>query len=105
MKILHPDRYEKWSVIIADWRSTGLSVAGYCREHSIPRWKFFDWKRRIADRDREQEPVGFVAVEFETEGNGCGIRVCLGGLQLMLHQGFDEAELLRAVQVLRRVGC
>ncbi len=39
MKILHPDRYEKWSTILADWESTDLSVAAYCREHSIRRWK------------------------------------------------------------------
>ena len=106
MKIRHPDRYEKWSAIITDWKSSGLPAAAYCREHSIPRWKFFDWKRRLADRDEEEEPAGFVAVEFEAEGSGCGISVCLGGgLQLMLHQGFDEAELLRVIQVLRRSGC
>ena len=105
MKILHPDRYEKWSTTLADWETTGLSVAAYCREHSIPRWKFFDWKRRIEDHRKEDEPAGFVAVEFETEGNGCGLGVCVGGVQLMLHKGFDESELVRAVNTLRRLGC
>jgi hypothetical protein len=29
MKIRHPERYEKWSSIMDDWKSTGLSVAEY----------------------------------------------------------------------------
>ena len=106
MNIRHPKRYEKWLGIISDWKSTGLSIAAYCREHEIPQWKFFDWKRRLAERESEDETAaGFVAVEFSSEGSGCGIGVRVGFVELQLSRGFDERELLRTIQVLRRLPC
>ena len=30
MKVLHPERYEKWSEAMRDREATGLSVAEYC---------------------------------------------------------------------------
>lgn len=106
MKILHPDRYETWSEIINDWESTGLAVAEYCRQREIPRWKFFAWRRRLRERDSESADAGFVALEFKSEGIGCGVSVGVGdGVQLHLEKGFDEGELLRVVRILRRTKC
>ena len=105
MKILHPDRYEKWSQIIKNWESTGLAVAEYCRQHDIPCWKFFDWRRRLRDRDSETtNDAGFVALEFNSEGASSGVSIGVGeGVRLHLEKGFDESELLRVVRVLRSV--
>jgi hypothetical protein len=70
------------------------------------RGNFFDWKRRLREREEEEKIGGFVAVEFLTESNGCGIGVRVGGgIELQLSKGFDESELVRAIQVLRKAGC
>ena len=106
MKILHPERYEKWSETMRDWESTGLSVAEYCRRNEINRSLFFAWKRRLKDRDSEEVDAGFVALEFQSEGVGCGVSVGVGdGVRLHLEKGFDEGELVRAVRVLRSGSC
>jgi hypothetical protein len=81
-------------------------VAEYCRRREIPRWKFFDWRRRLRDRDAEESDAGFVAMEFSTEGVGCGVSVVVGdGVRLHLEKGFDEVEFLRAIRVLRSGVC
>jgi len=106
MKIRHLERYKKWSAIIADWESTGLAVAEYCRRNDIARGLFFDWKRRIREREDEARDGDFVAVEFLAESGCCGIGVRIGGdIELQLSKGFDESELFRAIQVLRKAGC
>ncbi len=107
MQIRFPERYEYWAGVINEWKATGLSAAEFCRQGDIKREQFFAWKRRLTDRDREEnEPVGFVPILFEQESGGCGVTVGMGeGVRLILSTGFDEGELLRAVRVLRGGGC
>ena len=33
-------KLEKWEVVVAGWRASGMSVAEYCRRNDIPAWKF-----------------------------------------------------------------
>ncbi len=106
MQLRHQALYEEWSRIMEEWKGTGLSGAAFCREREITCKRFYKWKHRLCSEEVPDEE-GFVAMEFSEETDcSCGIDVMIGGdLRLVLAKGFDECELLRAVQVLRRSAC
>ena len=93
------DKLEHWRGVIGEWRSSGSSQAGFCRERGLPAWKFAYWLRRMSD---EEAPDGPAFATVSTLGSG--LRLALpGGAALEIEPGFDEATLRR---VLRAVsGC
>lgn len=52
---------ERWQGLIAEQQESGLGVAEFCRERSIPVSSFYGWRRKLAGRERA--PGGFVAVK------------------------------------------
>jgi len=49
------DRY--WRGVIRDQKTSGLSISAFCRERKVPAASFFNWRRKLAERDRSVEPV------------------------------------------------
>lgn len=43
-----------WRKHIEEWKESGQSKRGYCREHGLSESSFSAWKREIDLRDREQ---------------------------------------------------
>jgi transposase-like protein len=43
-----------WRQVLADWQSSGLSIASYCRQKDIKQYLFHDWRRQVQKRDAEQ---------------------------------------------------
>jgi hypothetical protein len=106
MEVRFPERHEKWSSILDEWKASGLSGAAFCRERGITYWNFTAWKRRL--QVVKENPCQFVAVEFEkdVDRQDCGVDVMLGqGLRLVLARGFDEEEMLRAIAALQGAKC
>lgn len=104
---------ERWSLLLAAWRESGLPAAEFCRRKQVSARRFYKWRKRLSSLPEVPAPVGevesdgFVRVQFaERElSAGCGIAVVLGdGLRLELSAGFDAAELARAARVLREIG-
>ena len=43
-----------WRRLLRLWQRSGRCVRGFCAEHRVSEASFFDWRRTIAQRDREQ---------------------------------------------------
>lgn len=52
---LERERY--WRGVIREQRTSGLGISAFCREHEVPLSSFFQWRRRLQERDRKNEPV------------------------------------------------
>lgn len=103
---------ERWQQVIEEQRSSGLSVARFCREQGLAESSLFAWKRRLAREAREAEAeaapafVPVTTAAAERGGNGTGgddgaIELHLGGgRHLLLRPGFDAGTLAAALAVL-----
>lgn len=64
------DREVHWRGVIRDQRASGLSISAFCRQRGIPAWSFYNWRRKLAERDhdRADEPketgAKFVPIEI-----------------------------------------
>ena len=47
--ILHQAKLNEWASLFADQKSSGLSVAEWCKQNNLSQYKFFYWKRRLKD--------------------------------------------------------
>lgn len=90
--------------MVEQQRSSGLSVARFCREQQIGESSLFAWKRRLARETQAARPA-FVLLRPASarpsgdrpEASGSAIELHLGpSRHLVLRPGFD-AETLRAV--------
>ena len=65
MSVHDPLVLERWRAIFATWRSSGLSVAVFCRSRSLNTSSFYRWRNIFDDLDRTPEslpPQSFVPV-------------------------------------------
>ena len=46
-----------WRRTLRQWRRSGMSVRAFCAEHGLAEPSFYEWRRIIAQRDREAPPV------------------------------------------------
>jgi hypothetical protein len=104
---------ERWSLLLAAWRESGLPAAEFCRRKQVSARRFYKWRKRLSPlpeipaRVGEAKAEGFVRVQFAARAASvdCGIAVALGdGMRLELSSGFDAEELSRAVRALRGIG-
>ena len=94
---------------LAEQAASGLSVAEYAEEVGVSASTLYEWRRRLARREGEEQsrsPFGLVEVTIEGE-QGASSRetgnlvVSLeGGRRIEVPRGFDGAELRRLVKVL-----
>jgi hypothetical protein len=97
----------KWRRIIGEQRSSGQTVAAFCRQRSVPQSSLFMWKRRLGSKPRRAfPPASFVAVKAIKEkavGDCAGrpMELCLGhDRRLVVRRGFDRQLLLEVVAAL-----
>ena len=55
MSVHDPLVLERWRAIFATWRSSGLSVAEFCRSRSLNTSGFYRWRNILDDLDRTPE--------------------------------------------------
>jgi hypothetical protein len=88
------EKLEHWRVVIGEWRASGESQAGFCRERGLPVWKFAYWVKRVSEGEEPDGPA-FATVSAA----GSGLRLVLpGGASLEVEPGFDEATLRRVLR-------
>ena len=87
-----PDREGYWRGILADQRTSGLSIAAFCRRRQISEASFFNWRRRLA---RPAAPNDFVAVNVALPQLApCSCEVTLpNGCRVTVPPGFDPVSL------------
>ena len=52
--ILHQAKLNEWASLFADQKSSGLSVAEWCKQNNLSQYKFFYWKRQLKEEAIEQ---------------------------------------------------
>jgi transposase-like protein len=87
-------------------RESGLSIAAYCRKHSLSPWTFYGWRKRrgltssVAQRpDRcmtftELPASAGISAPFEI--------VFPGGVRLRVNAGFDHEDLSTLLAIMGR---
>lgn len=118
------DLAERWRAVFREQRSSGLSVAAYCRQARVPQASFHAWRRRLQDgavpargasmrrtsrKPSRNEDATFVEIQLpgdlpaawpETRPAG-GIELYLPGRRfLVIRPGFDRQTLLELLSAL-----
>lgn len=96
---------ERWRQQVDRQKISGLSIAAFCRRHSIAVATFYFWKRRLSP---PRQAPAFVEVRpppmndaASSGGTHRSIELCLrGGRRLRLRRGFDRQLLLDLLGVL-----
>jgi hypothetical protein len=83
--------------LIAHQEQSGLSVAAYAREHNLPKWKLYEARRSLRERDSE-----FIEIDVGPADVGDSPLeiVFPGDLRVRVPHDFDAACLRRLVGVL-----
>ena len=97
-----PEAWAKWRSLLSAHRSSGQSIAGFCRGRGLPVSQFFAWRKRL-----DQTAAGpFVEVELVDPAPSLppspAIEVLLsGGHRLSVAAGFDPRHLRAVVAALQ----
>ena len=114
MAVADPHIAERWRTDFATWRSSGLSVAAFCRSRELNLSSFYRWRKILDDLDRpaatrprsEPDPLpvpSFVPVRVIPDAV---VEVILpSGLQLRVPLSADALQLARLVRALGAPPC
>jgi len=92
------ERNAHWQSIMEEQKTSGTTIAAFCRSHSITSSQFYTWRCRI--RQRQNGERGFV--ELKAAGMDAGIRICPGAKPYIeVSRGFDPATLRAVLAALR----
>jgi hypothetical protein len=99
------DRLSEWRDRLSEYRSSGLTVAAWCRKNGLSEFTYYYWRRRIASSSAcaptavvEQQwlPLA-VTVEGSTVQQ---LTVRIGRAEIDVSAGFDPGLLASVVKVL-----
>ena len=95
--------------LVAQWRASGESGAGFARRHHIPAWTFWYWCRKLSagppTESDDTAPATFVPVRMAAEPDAAVIEIVLtGGERLHVRTG-ASADLVRAAVTALRSRC
>ena len=112
---MHDSRVvDRWRTIIANWRSSGLSVAAFCRSQGVNMFGFHRWRVILDDLDhstpipprsqtQSQSSTSFVPVRVFPDAQ---VEVILpSGLQLRVALSADARQFARLVLALAIPSC
>ena len=99
------DARDRWSVLLSDQQSSGLSVAAWCREHSIDAASFYGWRKRLTVLSPSNGSVRFVRVGVGPDVLSSPLRVCVGRASVLVEPGFDRHFLSELLDVLESRSC
>lgn len=85
--------------LVAQWRETGESQAGFARRHRIPTWTFWYWCHKLSrvTRPRPESPraTAFVPVHVATEPLAPVLEIVLSGGEHVHVRAGASADLVR----------
>ena len=97
---------EQWHQIIEGQRSSGLTVAAYCRDRGVTEGSFYTWKRRLRSPAKSNHSPARVFVEMKppkTSSSGA-IEICLPAARcLLVRRGFDRELLIELIRALESI--
>jgi len=115
------ERERFWRGVIRDQRASGLSISAFCRDRQVSPGSFFNWRRTLAERQREngsnhedkttgeETTAKFVAVELPSAsptaaGAGCEI-VLADGCRIIVPRQCDASWLREIIEALEARAC
>ena len=93
-----------WPAVVAAHKSSGLSVAAFCRERGISPSLLYRWRRRHGGDGQWASSGGFVelhAVDARASGSGVAL-VGASGWRIELAAEFDASTLQRVLACVPR---
>lgn len=96
--------------LVAAWRTSGESQAGFARRHRIRPWTFWYWCRKLSPasaerRARAEVSTTFVPVQVTDAAPPAAVAIVLiDGTQIQVHAGASAA-LVQAVIAAVRAAC
>jgi transposase-like protein len=94
--------------LVAQWRRSGESRAGFARRHRIPAWTFWYWCRKLsreaAEGDREA-PTTFVPVQVAADPMASVLEIVFSSGERLHVRSGAPAELVYAAVTALRVSC
>ena len=95
-------RRKFWEDHLGAWQESGMSQAGYCRQHGLSDKSFLYWKKRLAAARVTVSLVEVPGFQATPVLSGCRpLHLMIGhryGIEI--ERGFDEETLGRLLQVL-----
>lgn len=95
--------------LVAQWRTSGESQAGFARRHDVPPWTLWYWSRKLTDAssDRPARPA-FVPVQVVPDAGPRTVAaievVLVSGERLTIPEGVSS-DRVRAVLAALRAAC
>jgi len=91
---------EDAELVLAAWRESGLSVAGFAREHGWDPMRLYRWRRELGQAEIETESLEFIEVEVTAGGLSPTLQsepfvVELEGIRIHVPPQFDAGALCR----------
>ena len=65
-----PKTVSRWQAVVADYASSGLAVAEFCRARGVCEQSFYAWRKRLSQGDALSVGPGFVPVVVQGRGVG-----------------------------------
>jgi len=81
--------------LVARWQGSGESAAGFARQHGIPTWTFWYWRRKLASASSPAMPApAFVPVQVTSDAEAWVLEVAFrGGERLQVRAGVAHGML------------
>lgn len=92
-----------WQEKIDDWLASGMSMARWCKEYSVPYNQFIYRKYKLEGRRHGRvKATAKQFVELIDRREDPGITIECGDVHIRVTSDFDEAVLQRCLQVVQR---
>jgi hypothetical protein len=97
-----PTAHDRWTAILHDFDSSGLSAARFCARRRLSRSTFHRWRKRLG---RRATPTFIEALPPVGASGPCStLTVELRcGRRVSVPDGFDDLTLARAILLLERI--
>lgn len=70
-KVTRQAKFERWTQIFMDQKSSGLSIKDYCTQNSISKDQFFYWKRKLKESVLESTLPDIVPISLPEPSQSC----------------------------------
>ena len=93
-------RAKVWRGVIRRQKTSGLSVAQFCRQEGLAQASFYKWRKKLASTNARSNNASsanaspFVELELPTFSHASPCEIVLAGCRVVVPPGFD-ADCLR----------
>jgi transposase-like protein len=95
----------QWEQRLAEYETSGKSIATWCKEHSIRVNQFYYWRKRLRlDQTIKDQPMKWLPLGLEQANLAPDyIAVHVGQVTVELRKGFDQNLFREIVQILQTI--